>query len=115
MARLPRKQPVRGKRPPRDKAPAPLPQKPRKLPRGRGGSKMSDIKLADPKTMRPPVGKIAKGLKMPKKLKPSKPMPPRKGIPSLPTVPDKNKPSLPTVPRKRPLRKLGRGMARMVK
>ena len=45
MARLPQKRPVR------DKAPTPLPQSPRKLPRGRGRAKMSDIKLTDPKTM----------------------------------------------------------------
>ena len=64
---------------------------------GKGG-KQKKVKVRRNPPTPAPIGKIAKGLKMPKKLKPSNSMPPRKGKPV-----------------NRPLRKLGRGMARMVK
>jgi len=64
---------------------------------GKGG-KQTKVKARRTAPTPAPIGKIAKGLKMPKKLKPSNSMPPRKGKPV-----------------NRPLRKLGRGMARMVK
>lgn len=66
---------------------------------GRGG-KQKKVKVRRNAPTPAPIDKIAAGIlpKMPKKLKPSKSMRPRKGKPV-----------------NRPLRKLARGMARMVK
>ena len=78
---------------------------------GKGG-KQRKVKVRRNAPTPAPIGKIGILPKMPKKLKPSKPMPPRKGKPigtPLPMPPRKGKPV------NRPLRKLGRGMARMVK
>ena len=64
---------------------------------GKGG-KERKVKVRHNPPTPAPIGKIGTLPKMPKKLKPSKPMRPRKGNPV-----------------NRPLPKLGRGMARMVK
>jgi len=62
------------------------------------GGKQKKVKVRRNPPTPAPIGKIGILPKMPKKLKPSNSMPPRKGKPV-----------------NRPLRKLGRGMARMVK
>ena len=64
---------------------------------GKGG-KQRKVKVRRTAPTPAPIDKIGILPKMPKKLKPSNSMPPRKGKPV-----------------NRPLRKLGRGMARMVK
>ena len=91
MARLPRRRPVRGK------IPAPLPQQPRKLPRGRGRAKMSDIKLLDPKTMpklpkrkRPPRDKAP--VPLPQKPIKMRPGPKNPGPPTEMPTPKPRKP-----------------------